>query len=55
MSTARQQLNWEEMFSLAIDSEKPKQMRSKSIPEDDKTCTMCGKMCAVKNVNEILF
>ena len=42
------------MFKLAIDGEKARKYRESSIPEDKDTCTMCGKMCAVKNTNKVL-
>ena len=54
MSEARQKLDWEGMFHLAIDSEKARKYRESSIPEDKDTCTMCGKMCAMKNTNKVL-
>ena len=54
MSSARAALDWEAMLKLAMDPEKARKYRESSIPEDEKTCTMCGKMCAVKNMNEVL-
>lgn len=54
MSEARRELDWNKMFSLAIDSEKPRRYRESSQPEHDDSCTMCGKMCAVRTVNKIL-
>lgn len=54
MSKARRNLDWEKQFELAIDPEKAKKYRSESTPEREDTCTMCGKMCAVRNVNKIL-
>jgi phosphomethylpyrimidine synthase len=54
MAAARRDLDWEAMFSLAIDPEKAKRYRAESKPEFEDTCTMCGKMCAVRNVNKIL-
>lgn len=54
MSTARHQLDWEKMFSLAIDPEKPRSYRKSSRPEDKDTCTMCGKMCAIRNMNKVI-
>jgi len=47
MSKARQELNWERMFELAIDPEKPRRYRKESMPEHEDSCTMCGKMCAI--------
>ncbi|WP_454054032.1 phosphomethylpyrimidine synthase ThiC [Clostridium sp. Marseille-Q7071] len=54
MSKARQALDWEEMFNLAIDEEKPRRYRRESMPEHEDSCTMCGKMCSIRNMNKIL-
>lgn len=54
MSEARKNLDWEKMFRLAIDSEKAESYRAESRPEDPESCTMCGKMCAVRNMNRIM-
>jgi phosphomethylpyrimidine synthase len=54
MSTARKKLDWDEMFSLAIDPEKARRYREESKPEKEDTCSMCGNFCAVKNMNRIL-
>ncbi len=51
MSRARRDLDWQKMFELAIDPEKAIRYRESSQPEDPETCTMCGKMCAVRNMN----
>lgn len=54
MSTARQELNWEKMFDLAIDPEKARRFRKESTPEHEDSCTMCGKMCSMRNMNKIM-
>ncbi|AGL00417.1 phosphomethylpyrimidine synthase ThiC [Desulfoscipio gibsoniae] len=54
MSDARRCLDWPRMFELAIDPEKARQYRAESQPEHEDTCTMCGKMCAVRNMNKVL-
>jgi len=54
MGTARQELDWEKMFSLAIDPEKAKRYRAESLPQHKDSCTMCGKMCAVRNMNKVI-
>jgi phosphomethylpyrimidine synthase len=54
MSRARQQLDWEKMFQLAIDSEKPRRYRQESMPEHEDSCTMCGKMCSMRNMNKVM-
>lgn len=54
MAVARRNLDWEAMFDAAIDSEKARRYRKDSTPEREDTCTMCGKMCAIRNMNKIL-
>ena len=54
MSKARQELNWNRMFELAIDPEKARRYRAESMPEHEDSCTMCGKMCSMRNMNKIL-
>lgn len=46
MSKYRKELNWEGMFSLAIDPERAKERFQKN--HDVNSCSMCGKLCAVK-------
>jgi len=54
MSAARQKLDWEGMFKLAMDPVKASRYRHESVPEHDDTCTMCGKMCSMRNMNRIM-
>lgn len=54
MSAARQALDWNKMFALAIDPVKARRYREESKPEHDDSCTMCGKMCSMRNMNRIL-
>lgn len=54
MSKARQEINWKTMFELALEPEKPKRYREESKPEHEDSCTMCGKMCSMRNMNKIL-
>ena len=54
MGEARRNLDWDEMFKLAIDGEKAKAYYESIPPEDKHTCSMCGKMCAVRTMNQIL-
>ena len=54
MSTARKNLDWDEMFRLARDPEKARRYREESKPEHEDSCSMCGKMCAVRNMKAIL-
>ena len=54
MSKARADLDWCEMFRLAIDPEKAKRYRDESTPTHEDSCTMCGKMCSMRTVKKIL-
>lgn len=54
MSDARRRLDWEEMFSLAIDPEKARAYFESTPPADRHGCSMCGKMCAMHTTNRIL-
>lgn len=54
MSDARRRLDWEEMFNLAIDEEKARRYRKESTPEHEDSCTMCGKMCSMRNMNRVM-
>ncbi|MEE0418419.1 MAG: phosphomethylpyrimidine synthase ThiC [Lachnospiraceae bacterium] len=54
MSTARKNLDWEQMFALSMDPEKARRYRAEAKPEKEDTCSMCGNFCAVKNMNRIL-
>lgn len=54
MSDARRRVDWEEMFSLAIDPVKPRAYFESAPPTNEGTCTMCGEMCAVRTVNQIM-
>lgn len=54
MSAARAEVDFPRMIELAIDPEKAKRYREESKPEHEDTCTMCGKMCPMKNMKKIL-
>ena len=54
MSDARKKLDWDAMFDEALDREKAEEYFKSTNPADKHTCTMCGKMCAVRNMNKIL-
>lgn len=54
MSDARAALDWTKMFELAMDPEKAKRYRAESQPENADSCTMCGKMCSVRNMGKAL-
>ncbi|MEN6567350.1 MAG: phosphomethylpyrimidine synthase ThiC [Veillonellales bacterium] len=54
MSAARTDSNFPRMIELSIDPEKAGRYRAESKPECEDTCTMCGKMCPMKNMKKIL-
>lgn len=54
MSDARRRIDWEEMFSYAIDGTKARDYFESTPPQDKHSCSMCGKMCAMRTTNKIL-
>lgn len=54
MSDARHNVDWDEMFKYALDPEKARAYFESTPPKDRHTCSMCGKMCAVRTTNMIL-
>jgi phosphomethylpyrimidine synthase len=54
MADARHKLDWEGMFKEAIDPQKARQYYESTPPAERHTCSMCGKMCAVRTTNKIL-
>ena len=54
MSEARHKTDWDAMFACAIDGEKARRYFESVPPADRHTCSMCGKMCAVRTTNLIL-
>ena len=51
MAEARHKVDWEEMFRLSMDEEKARRYFESTPPSDRHTCSMCGKMCAVRTTN----
>ncbi len=54
MAKARHAVDWDAMFQVAIDPEKAKRYFDSAPPSERHTCSMCGKMCAVRTTNMIL-
>lgn len=54
MARARKNLDWEAQLSFAIDPERARSYRDLKNPSDVKTCTMCGKFCAMDIVAKYL-
>ncbi len=53
MGQARRKLDWEEMWKHAFDPERARERYESSPAATEGTCTMCGKMCAVRTVNKV--
>ena len=53
MGQARRKLDWEEMWKHALDPERARKRYESSPAATEGTCTMCGKMCAVRTVNKV--
>ncbi len=53
MGDARRHLDWEGMWECALDPETARARYEASPASTEGTCTMCGKMCAVRTVNKI--
>lgn len=54
MAIARQKLDWEAMFDVAVDPGKARAYRESAPPAKEDTCSMCGNFCSVRNMNHIL-
>ena len=54
MAEARHAVDWDKMFEIAVDREKAQAYFESTPPADRHTCSMCGKMCAVRTTNMIL-
>ena len=53
MSQARRKLDWDAMWKCALDPVTGKKRYEESPAATEGTCTMCGKMCAVRTVNKV--
>lgn len=53
MGRARRKLDWDDMWKCALDPVTGKKRYEESPAATEGTCTMCGKMCAVRTVNKV--
>ena len=54
MSLARKKRDWKKQIKLSIDPDKAKFYRMSSKPKNSGVCTMCGKYCSIKLMEECL-
>ncbi len=54
MSTARKAFDWESMYKLSVNPAKARKYRSRRGSASPKVCSMCGDLCAMKMVDDLL-
>lgn len=52
MALARKELDWDRQFRLAIDGEKAREIHARS--KNVETCSMCGELCSIKMMKEVM-
>jgi phosphomethylpyrimidine synthase len=52
ISRARKIRDWQKQIKLSIDPIKAKQYRLQSKPQESRACTMCGKFCSIKLIED---
>jgi len=52
LSRARKKRDWKRQLELALEGKRPKKFRKESRSRISDVCTMCGKYCAIKLVEE---
>jgi phosphomethylpyrimidine synthase len=54
MSKARGDLDWGTQMNLSINKENAIKIRKSRHPKEERVCTMCGELCAIKILNQYL-
>lgn len=54
MAEARAALDWNTMYSLALDGEKARLYRSRGNTKEEEGCSMCGDVCAIRILQDYL-
>jgi phosphomethylpyrimidine synthase len=54
MARARREVDWEAQIELALDRPKARMLHDVRGGDDESVCTMCGRYCAVRLMNEYL-
>ncbi|MFC1645618.1 phosphomethylpyrimidine synthase ThiC [Candidatus Omnitrophota bacterium] len=55
ISRARKSRDWQKQINLSIDPVKAKQYRQQSKPKESSVCTMCGKYCSIKLIEDAFY
>ncbi len=54
MADARRTFDWDRQWEYALDPQTAKAIRESRAPEQEDSCSMCGKFCAVRSMNKAL-
>lgn len=54
MSLARKKRDWESQIALSVDPDKARALRDSSRPSEGDVCTMCGRLCSIKLMEECI-
>jgi phosphomethylpyrimidine synthase len=54
ISAARKARDWKKQIQLSIDPDKAKEYRLSSRPSLSDVCTMCGKYCSIKLMEDCM-
>ncbi len=54
MNVARGMHDWTTQLNLSIDKENAIRIRKSRYPREEKVCTMCGELCAIKMLEKYL-
>ena len=54
MSKARKAFDWDRMFSLSVDPERAREVQGRRKSRSPRVCSMCGDLCAMKTVDDLL-
>ena len=54
MADARRTFDWGRQWEYALDPQTAKAIRESRAPEQEDSCSMCGKFCAVRSMNKAL-
>ena len=54
ISFYRKKRDWNMQFEYSMDRKKAEKMRKKDFSIKQKSCTMCGKLCSMKEMDEVI-
>jgi phosphomethylpyrimidine synthase len=54
MAKARKKRDWQNQIKLSVNPEEASKIRNANPPAEQDVCTMCGKYCAMKGLDDYL-